>query len=56
MDIPSNSCGEPKKELNAIKTDLADFRQHVDARFDKLKNQLDFSERIRIVERRLAKT
>jgi hypothetical protein len=37
------------------KAELSDFRQHVDARFDEIESRLDYSERIRMIERRLAK-
>ena len=37
------------------KSELAEFRQHMDQRLDELENRLDFSERIRLVEQRLAK-
>ena len=44
-----------KTELAGLKTELAEFRQHADTRFDDLENRLDFSERVRLIERRLAK-
>jgi tetrahydromethanopterin S-methyltransferase subunit G len=37
------------------KTELNEFRQHVDARFDEIESKLDFSERLRLVEQRIGK-
>ena len=37
------------------KAELTEFREHVDARFDEIESRLDFSDRIRLIEQRLAK-